>query len=408
MGECRHAQIIEIEKMLSSIRQKGQIWRWLLMVLGVLIIVGSLVYSNFLARQLADEERKRAKHLLFTYRVLLRTPEYDDAAMLTDITNLLQENTTIPAILVDSAGTALVGRNFDPTLDEDQSFLDAEVKKLRSEGVLPLRFDDGGGTQFGIYYRNSRLLVQLTYFPYWQLLLIAAYIGLGYILFRSARQAQENRVWVGMAKETAHQLGTPISALMGWIEYLKSSYPDDEAMQEVVRELGKDTNRLNLVSDRFSKIGSAPELVTVNLRHQLEECRSYMQVRVPRKVKISFPELDAAPILGNINAHLFDWVIENLLRNAVDAMDGAGDISVDLYEDGRWVVIDVTDTGKGIAQNKHQAVFRPGYTTKKRGWGLGLSLAQRIIETYHLGRILVKRSAPNEGATFAIMLPKVK
>jgi len=236
--------------------------------------------------------------------------------------------------------------------------------------------------------------------------LIAAFISFGYLGFSSARRAEQNRVWVGMAKETAHQLGTPISAIMAWIEHLKMMAGDNEAIKEVVTELGNDVNRLDLVADRFSKIGSAPDLEKVNIYEELESCRLYMEKRAPRKVAFNFPGLVTPPLYVKINPHLFDWVIENLLRNALDAMEGTGEINAEIYEEKEYVVIDISDTGKGIPSSKLKTVFQPGYTTKKRGWGLGLSLAKRIIETYHSGRIFVKKSLINVGTTFTIKLPK--
>ena len=241
-----------------------------------------------------------------------------------------------------------------------------------------------------------------------QLLLIGSFILFGYLAFSSARRAEENRVWVGMAKETAHQLGTPISGILGWINHIQMIREDDEEMQEIVMELGKDVNRLELVADRFSKIGSSPELEPANVHTQIEQMRVYMQRRAPRKVNFHFPSPDEGNLTIHINAHLFDWVVENLIRNALDAMDGKGGISAEIYDDSEFVYIDITDTGGGIPENKFRTVFSPGFTTKKRGWGLGLSLAKRIIEDYHSGKIFVKKSVEGVGTTFTIQMPKTK
>jgi signal transduction histidine kinase len=235
-------------------------------------------------------------------------------------------------------------------------------------------------------------------------LLVGLYIALGYFLFSSSRRAEQNRVWAGMAKETAHQLGTPISAILGWIEYLKEAYADQREHLDVLNELTKDVDRLELVADRFSKIGSDPVLQQANIYNELTEVKEYLQRRSPRKVSFDFrpPGIE---ITAMINKHLFAWVIENLIRNSLDAMDGKGLISCKLYKQNNYVCIDISDTGQGIPANKFKSVFKPGYSTKKRGWGLGLSLAKRIIEDYHKGKIYVKASKPFEETTFAIILP---
>jgi signal transduction histidine kinase len=227
---------------------------------------------------------------------------------------------------------------------------------------------------------------------------------LGYFLFNSSRKAEQNRVWAGMAKETAHQLGTPISAIIGWIEYLRDRFSDNEEQMEVLRELNKDVERLELVADRFSKIGSEPVLQEADIYEELLEVRDYLQRRASRKVKFEFQAPDS-PIYAKINKHLFAWVIENLIRNSLDAMDGRGTIRCRMYRQHNDVCIDLSDTGHGIPANKFKSVFKPGYSTKKRGWGLGLSLAKRIIEEYHKGKIFVKSSRPQEETIFSITLP---
>ena len=235
--------------------------------------------------------------------------------------------------------------------------------------------------------------------------LLAGYIGLGYIGFNASRRSEQNQVWVGMAKETAHQLGTPISAILAWIEHLKLEENSPEKL-EIIDELANDVDRLDLIADRFSKIGSEPKLEQKDIFVMLGETQKYMQRRASRKVQFEFPDLNEKPLYVLINSHLFSWVLENLIRNALDAMEGTGLIKAVVTDEDTIVAIDISDSGKGIPASKHKTVFQPGYTTKKRGWGLGLSLAKRIIENYHQGKIYISRSEPNAGTTFTIKLPK--
>ncbi|MEL6924952.1 MAG: HAMP domain-containing sensor histidine kinase, partial [Bacteroidota bacterium] len=295
------------------------------------------------------------------------------------------------------------GKNYGEERDTNITFLSERVEYIKESGYPPIVGEEFG---FSIYYENSTILSLLKYFPLIQFLLIAAFIGYGYIGINSSRRAEQNRVWAGMAKETAHQLGTPITAIVAWIEHLKMMKGDDAEVVEIAHELENDVDRLNLIADRFSKIGSEPKLKSINVYEELEKCRAYMQRRASRKVEFEFPRPDSMPLMININPPLFDWVIENLLRNALDAMGGKGKIKAVVTEESRFINIDISDTGSGIPSSKFKKVFKPGFTTKKRGWGLGLSLAKRIIETYHAGRIFVKKSVINEGTTFSIKLPK--
>jgi signal transduction histidine kinase len=273
---------------------------------------------------------------------------------------------------------------------------------MQQEGFEPIR-----DFANAIYFKESNILRQVRYFPFVQLLFIGVLVFFGFLSVNTARRAEQNRVWVGMAKETAHQLGTPISAIISWIDYLKTIRPNDEEINNVTKELKKDVDRLDLIADRFSKIGADPILKAENIYEVLNRCYLYMKVRAPRGVVFSFPNLDQHPPLKvSINTHLFEWVVENLLRNALDAMDGTGEILAEVYEDQDYTYIDLSDTGKGIPTSKFKMVFEPGFTTKKRGWGLGLSLAKRIVENYHSGKIFVKKSEEGKGTTFTIQLPK--
>lgn len=373
-------------------------WKVYLAVGGALILVVSLVYTRYLSKMLAESERTKVENFVLALHQLADT----ERAMDEDVTlqqALISSNTTIPVAIVNDKGGIDYAVNFER---DNLEYVKQEVERLKKDGFRPI--PSFAGTF--VYYKESRVLRQLRYFPLIQLILIVAFIGFGYMSFSSARRAEQNRVWVGMAKETAHQLGTPISAIIAWIEHLKLIINENEEAQEVLEELRKDVERLELVADRFSKIGSTPVLQPVNIYEELDQCRAYMQVRAPRKVAFHFPEATHVPLYANLNPHLFDWVVENLLRNAIDAMDGKGSIGAEVHEDGDAIIIDISDTGKGIPSGKFRTVFEPGYTTKKRGWGLGLSLAKRIIEEYHSGKIFVKRSEEGKGTTFTIRLPK--
>lgn len=379
-------------------------WKLYLGIAGALIVLISLVYTTMLTNRLAQEERNKVNIILKAIEDQSLYPSDECLPCESCIDRsfhlaVIQSNTTIPIILVNSEG------EIDDVINmgtDDPASWKKQLKKMQESDLKPIQ-----GLDFAVYYSESQILKQLRFFPLIQLLLIAAFVAMGYVGFSNARRAEQNRVWVGMAKETAHQLGTPISAIMAWIEHLQLVLEEHTDTEDVLLELNKDVNRLQLVADRFSKIGSAPVLDTVNIYDELEECRSYMQKRASRRVNFHFPDPASSPALSvPLNPPLFDWVIENLLRNALDAMDGQGSISAEVTEDDRYVSILITDTGKGIPTSKFKTVFEPGFTTKKRGWGLGLSLTKRIIEDYHKGRIFVKWSEEGKGTTFCIQLPK--
>ena len=374
-------------------------WKLILAIVGVIIVAISLLYTNYLASRMAKQERNTVEHVLYAYEKI-SDPTNDIDADYTLHNKIFTSNNTIPIILTNEKDEAVEAKNYG-SRDEDFEYLNARIQKIKSEGNKSFNSDFGK-----IYYEESTMLRQLRYFPYIQLALISAFILFGYFSFNSARKAEQNRVWAGMAKETAHQLGTPISAIVAWIEHLKLLREEDEEVQEVLGELETDVSRLNLIADRFSKIGSAPKLEDIDVFAELKKCKEYMQRRASRRVEFEFPRAGQKTMPVNINPPLFDWVIENLLRNALDAMSGKGKISAEVYDDKDYVYVDVSDTGKGIPTNKFKTIFQPGYTTKKRGWGLGLSLAKRIIEQYHSGKIFVKSSIEGQGTTFTIQLPK--
>lgn len=387
-----------------SILNTSSRWPLYLALAGLIIVSASVWYTNRLATQLADIERKnQGRYMQSLQRLQFFDPTNesegvgDDASMELDI---LAGMETTPRILVNLTGGIDDALGFGDRGD-DTVYIKKELRSMIANGVVPVQVDAQK-----LYIGESWLLQQLRYFPYIQLVLISTFVFLGYLGINQTRKAEQNRVWVGLAKETAHQLGTPISAIMGWVEHLKMMYGDDEDLMEVSDELGRDVERLSMVANRFSKIGATPELEPVNLFVELDKCREYMEKRAPRKVSFDFPAATAGEIKAPINSLLFDWVFENLLRNALDAMDGTGTISGRIRELENKVYIDITDTGKGIAPKNVRKVFNPGFTTKKRGWGLGLSLVKRIVEEYHNGKIAVSKSEVGKGTTFTIMLPR--
>jgi len=330
----------------------------------------------------------------------------------TDMTVQLEivgSNKDIPTILVqqdENKEIIVEGANFGKDKDTSIVYLQDELRDIKRSKIAPIVIQTEFYTQL-LYYKHSKILRLLTYFPIIQFFLILAFVLLGYIGFSGVRKAEQNQVWVGMAKETAHQLGTPISAIVAWIELLKMQNIDKE-QQEIIGELNNDVMRLELIADRFSKIGSAPELSKVNIYHQLEQAVEYMRIRASKNIQFEIIDKNEQDIYVKLNGHLFDWVIENIIRNALDAMGNKGQIVVHILLKEQDVHIDITDTGKGILPQNQKLIFSPGFTTKKRGWGLGLSLAKRIIENYHKGKIFVKKSQLNIGTTISIILPMYK
>lgn len=360
-----------------------------------------MLYTSFLASKLKEGEEKS---------VQLYARAIEDMAKGTgetnDISLQLTQDFKIPAILTDNNDNIVSGVNFTEANNEDTVYLHNQLLEIKENGYKPILIKDEFVNQ-KVYYKNSKLYTYLTFFPYIQLLLLTVFIGMGYLGISAARRSEQNRLWVGMAKETAHQLGTPISAIIAWIEHLKAMSEDSPDQLEVLNELNNDVQKLERVADRFSKIGSVPVLTPYDVYELLENTRIYMGKRAPRKVDFEFPPYPPShPMQISVNAPLYDWVLENLIRNALDAMEGKGTISAMVYDDPSQVYIDITDTGKGMTSSQAGKIFKPGFTTKARGWGLGLSLSKRIIEEYHGGKIFVKKTAPGKGTTFTIRLPK--
>ncbi len=382
--------------------QEKSNWKIYLAIMGILILTASLIYTTSVANKLAEEERKKVEIWAEAIQNVYNSDDVEQQCDLSFELKNIAGNTTIPLILMEESGKIQLGRNYGEKKDLDFDFLEQRLDELKINGYPPVP----GGEGNLVYYEDSKTLKMLTYFPFVQLGLIGAFVAFGYFSFSSARRSEQNQVWVGMAKETAHQLGTPITAIVAWIEHLRLIHEGNDDTIEILDELNNDVGRLNLIADRFSKIGAIPELQKTNIYEELENMRKYMQRRAPRKMVFEFPDLNEKPLYAQLNAPLFNWVIENLLRNALDAMDGKGKISAKVSTDNNSINIEISDTGKGIPSNKLKTVFQPGYSTKKRGWGLGLSLAKRIIESYHSGKIFVKSSQINEGTTFTIKLPK--
>lgn len=374
----------------------------LLVLAAVMIAVASLVVSHILTRDLADEERGKMEVWAEAMRTLNRADENTDINLVLKVIN---GNNTIPVIVLDSKGRVQDFRNIDipdaKTYSDSLAFAESMSKQLLNENhSIRISLDDGIPTDYiDVCYSDSLMLRRLAFYPYVQLGVVMIFVVIAIFALLTSKRAEQNKVWVGLSKETAHQLGTPISSLMAWTEMLKESYPDDS----LIPEMDKDVKRLQLIADRFSKIGSLPEPVPASLAEVLNHVIDYMDRRTSKKVAMvrDFPEHD---VVVKINASLFEWVIENLCKNAVDAMEGEGRITLTYREEGTRAVIEVTDTGKGIRKKDIRNVFCPGFTTKKRGWGLGLSLAKRIVEEYHHGHIFVKKSEVGVGTTFRIEL----
>lgn len=370
----------------------------------ILVAISSLFVSKTLTDNLKREEHGRMEVWAEAMKSLSKADGNTDLSL---VLKVLNENDYIPVILLDRRGNVTDYRNVSLRgANRADSLRDARQLALNwiAEGhVIRVTIDNVDNSYINVCYDESLILKRLTIFPFVQLAVVVIFVVLAVFALLASKRAEQNRVWAGLSKETAHQLGTPISSLMAWVEVLKEEYPDDA----LIPELDKDVSRLRLISDRFSKIGSKPELAIVSLQEVLAHVVDYIDRRTSHNVVIrcQLPDHD---VMVNINAALFEWVIENLCKNAVDAMNGGpGTISIAVMETGQKVAIDVADTGKGISKKNIKNVFRPGFTTKKRGWGLGLSLAKRIIEEYHKGRIFVKSSEVGVGTTFRIELGKI-
>ncbi|MET0464721.1 MAG: HAMP domain-containing sensor histidine kinase [Chitinophagaceae bacterium] len=376
-------------------------WRTGLAAIAICIVTGTIFYSQYLANKIAREERVKVEQWVEAGKSLLN-PNISDTRLPFKI---ISDNHDIPIIETDERDSIIAYVNLDSArVLSDVSYLKKKLATLKGINQPITYTDPLDSTQVNRYYfGHTSLLNEVRYYPIVQLLIVGLFIIVTVLALRSSYQSVQNQVWAGMAKETAHQLGTPVSSLEGWVEVMKEK-PGNE---NIVTELAKDVNRLRLVSDRFGKIGSTPQLEKTDLVAQVKTMVEYIRKRAPGKVGFSIDTHGHEQIFALVSPPLFDWVIENLLKNALDAMEGKGAIHVSLLEEKQQIVIDVTDTGKGISSQHVSSVFKPGFTTKKRGWGLGLSLSKRIISQYHKGEIFVKQSEIGKGTTFRVILNRI-
>ena len=390
-----------MERRSRDLYQQRRMFRLVLMFIALGIVIFSLLFTYRLARQIELNEKAKVEEMAAAYKTLVTASAEND---IEDALFFIQQNNQIPVIWVGADGTVYDFKNVDSTqLMVDDKNTAAYLEKLRKKGQVVTIFMGNNEPEQFLYYAPSKLLQQVRVYPYVLIALVSLFLLIAYLAFTFSRTAEQNQLWVGMAKETAHQLGTPLSSLSAWIELLEDRLKDEEG-EMITNELRKDLGRLELVAERFSKIGSEPSLELQPLMPMLQKTVDYITNRASRGVRIYITDLTEGNDSAFYNPSLMEWVFENLLKNALDAMDGKGDIRILAQTQNDYLLIDVKDSGKGIPTNKFQAVFEPGFTTKKRGWGLGLTLTKRIVEQYHKGKIFVKESAPGQGTTFRIML----
>jgi signal transduction histidine kinase len=382
-----------------NIYYRNTLWKLALFIFAVIIGLSSLLYTENLVKRLKAGERKKIELWAEATRLLINSS--DSSQNLAFLYSIIEDNNTIPVIFTDGADKIISAKNFDSLKVKDKGFLTMELIKMKEKNQ-PIVIDVGAGQINRIYFRESIILRKLTYYPYVQLSVIVLFILVSYMAFSSSRKAEQNQVWVGMSKETAHQLGTPISSLAGWIEILQLKYPEIT----ITEEFSRDLSRLEKVAERFSKIGSRPDLVQENIIAVIDQTIDYLRSRTSSKVVIKTDSGNLNKVLIPINSALFSWVIENVCKNAIDAITGKGEISIHISENEQAALIDISDNGKGIPKSTFKRIFKPGYTTKQTGWGLGLSLAKRIIEEYHYGKIFVRNSEIGKGSSIRIVMKK--
>jgi nitrogen-specific signal transduction histidine kinase len=371
-------------------------WKLFLLLIAVLVGMGSLIYTESLVSKLKVEERRNVQLWAEATR-LISLP--DTSQNVEFLSTIIENNNTVPVILTDESDSIISARNFDAHKSGDYKYIKEQLEKIK-ERNKPIVNNLEKGHYNLIYYKDSIILTMLIYYPYIQLGIIIFFILVSYLAFRSSRKAEQNQVWVGMSKETAHQLGTPTSSLAGWIEILEQKHPGIS----ITKELALDVQRLEKITERFSRIGSKPVIKSDNIIGIISRTVDYLKLRTSSKVKIITDYNPDEKVVVPVNAALFEWVIENVFKNAVDSMEGSGEITVRITETERHALIDISDTGKGIPKSAFKKIFNPGFTTKQRGWGLGLSLAKRIIEEYHNGKIFVRHSEVGKGSCIRIVM----
>jgi nitrogen-specific signal transduction histidine kinase len=371
-------------------------WKLFLLLIAVLVGMGSLIYTESLVSKLKVEERRNVQLWAEATR-LISLP--DTSQNVEFLSTIIENNNTVPVILTDESDSIISARNFDAHKSGDYKYIKEQLEKIK-ERNKPIVNNLEKGHYNLIYYKDSIILTMLIYYPYIQLGIIIFFILVSYLAFRSSRKAEQNQVWVGMSKETAHQLGTPTSSLAGWIEILEQKHPGIS----ITKELALDVQRLEKITERFSRIGSKPVIKSDNIIGIISRTVDYLKLRTSSKVKIITDYNPDEKVVVPVNAALFEWVIENVFKNAVDSMEGIGEITVRITETERHALIDISDTGKGIPKSAFKKIFNPGFTTKQRGWGLGLSLAKRIIEDYHNGKIFVRHSEVGKGSCIRIVM----
>ena len=373
----------------------------ILFILAILISVGSLVYTRHFVRTLKLQERAKVEQWAKATRMIVSADTEQDLDLLLSI---IENNNSVPVILADGDDNIITSVNLDEERSNDMDYLKAQLAKMK-EGNEPITIDLGDGFYNKIYYKDSNLLTELQVFPYIQIFLLAVFITIAYLAFNASKKMEENQVWTGLSKETAHQLGTSTSSLSGWVEILEDKYPETTSIADEIRQ---DVERLEKITDRFSGIGKKPILVDTNVVPAIMRTGSYLKSRVSSKVEFNIKDIENKSVTAPVNMTLLEWVIENISKNAIDAMEGAGVISYAVFDEDNNVIIDISDTGKGLSKKAFKTIFKAGYTTKKHGWGLGLSLAQRVIEEFHNGKLFVKESEIGKGTTIRIVLKKSK
>ncbi len=370
----------------------------ILLFLAILIGIVSLWYSNTLAKKMEKEEELKIKTWA---KATSQLASSDFSVDLTFLLEIVSQNTTIPVILTDENDNVTSWRNLDSArASHNNTYIIHSLEKMKSAHA-PIVLTYFEGQKVKVFYLDSEILTRLKYYPFIQLIIISLFLIISYLAFSYSRRSEQNLVWVGMSKETAHQLGTPLSSLMAWIEI---SREDANSNKDVLNEMEKDVNRLEIITERFSKIGSDPKLLSLDIVNELELSIDYLKTRTSKLVTFTIFNHLKKPVNIMMNTHLFAWAIENITKNAIDAMEGIGTISFTIEKKGNLIILDITDTGKGIPTNRYKTIFKPGFTTKKRGWGLGLSFVKRIVENYHKGHITVKESIHHKGTTFRITL----